>query len=151
MIHLFAILVAAACSFGTGADPQLTHGPILGDVTATSARVWVRLSGPGEFVVHLDPEGDASTEGASVNVSSRPSSDGCAVAHFRSLRPGVRYRSRVTTASGEPLANHKPVEFQTDLAEPTAIRLIFGSCAAGTLKASFIDRHGKTHFELEPL
>ena len=50
-------------------DPiRLTHGPMLGHVTADSVRVWARTSDPGEFLVRygtqpntLDQESPTTT------------------------------------------------------------------------------------------
>uniref|UniRef100_UPI00356961F8 alkaline phosphatase D family protein n=1 Tax=Stieleria sp. TaxID=2795976 RepID=UPI00356961F8 len=51
--HHVADPADASITISTARDPiRLTHGPMLGQPTATSMRVWARTSDPGQFEVH---------------------------------------------------------------------------------------------------
>lgn len=76
-------------------DPiRLTHGPMLGNPTATSMSVWGRTSDPGEFKVHYgtDPE--------NMNQVSQPAEtqlghDNTGTAQLTDLKPATRYHYQI--------------------------------------------------------
>ena len=76
-------------------DPiRLTHGPMLGDVTANSVRVWARTSSPGSFEVHY------GTAPPAMDSISRPAStylrhDNTGVALVSGLQSDTEYHYQV--------------------------------------------------------
>jgi len=82
-------------------DPiWLTHGPMLGQPTATSMAVWGRTSDPGEFHVHYG----TSTE--QLDQLSKPATtelahDNTGVAHLQNLKSDTRYHYQIQV-NGRP-------------------------------------------------
>ena len=72
-------------------DPiRLTHGPMLGAVTANSIRVWARTSDPGDFFVHYGvDENDLNT--VSVAGSTSLAHDNTGVLVIDELQSDTRY------------------------------------------------------------
>ena len=76
-------------------DPiRLTHGPMLGQPTATSMKVWGRTSVAGEFTVRYgtDPGNlDLQSEPATTTVQH----DNTGVAELKDLKPNTRYHYHI--------------------------------------------------------
>ncbi|MDG1875077.1 MAG: metallophosphoesterase family protein [Mariniblastus sp.] len=104
-IFLFSVSVQAF-----DRDPiRLTHGPMLGNPTATSVKVWVRTSDPGEFVVKF---GSAFNK---IDQTSQPAitkiaDDNTGTVTLVGLKPDTRYHYRVWV-NGRP--HGVPASFRT--------------------------------------
>ena len=109
-------------------SPQsvLTHGPFLGDVTPTSARVWARCEVPGSY--RLVARG-SWTELVATG-EARPENDLCVVWRVNGLEPQQRYRYEITSQD-QPVVDDPDGYFLTPPSEDsTAVtRLAIGSCA----------------------
>ena len=93
--------VSVSISVGPVADAQdrrdpirLTHGPMLGQPTATSMVVWARTSEAGQFTVHY------GTDPNELNLTSSPATtanddDNTGVAKLVNLQPDTRYHYQV--------------------------------------------------------
>jgi alkaline phosphatase D len=72
-------------------DPiWLTHGPMLGHVTANSVRVWGRTSDPGEFLVKFGTSPEALTE-SSAPATTTLEHDNTGFLTLANLNPDTRY------------------------------------------------------------
>lgn len=63
--HVFSVLAAVCALAGTQAAAQplrVTHGVASGDVTATTAVIWARASGPARMYVEVHPNARSSSE-----------------------------------------------------------------------------------------
>ena len=128
-----AYLVLAAAVFalaGSGAgasvrtlshdEPGVTHGVVVGDVTARTAVLWARADREGTLKVHLS--GGKHHGVARLDVHAADDYTGQVV--LTGLRPDTTYRYRVGSERGS---------FETAPAadDPEAVRLAFGGDVAG--------------------
>ncbi|MEL6105792.1 MAG: alkaline phosphatase D family protein [Planctomycetota bacterium] len=85
----------ADLSVDSGRDPiRLTHGPMLGDVTSESVRVWARTSSPGPFTVHY------GTDRSAMDAVAEPTNtylghDNTGVVALTGLEPDTEYHYQV--------------------------------------------------------
>ena len=93
MVLTLALLAASCARRGgggaSGADAWLSHGPVVGEVTDTSARLWGRCTGPAALSVALEPA-DLPSRVTSAGVTS--ARDFTATATLDGLRSGTRYQ-----------------------------------------------------------
>jgi alkaline phosphatase D len=128
-----AYLVLAAAVFallGTGAaasvrgtsheSPVLTHGVVVGDVTADSAVLWARADREGTLKVHLS----GGKHRGVARLETHAADDYTGQVVLSGLRPDTEYRYRVGSERGSfltaPAAD-----------DPEAVRLAFGGDVAG--------------------
>ena len=94
VLFLLAAGVLAISSARGERDPiRLTQGPMLGHVTDSSVRVWVRTSEPGQFLVRFGLEFDELTGEAKGETSI--GSDNTGFLTLEKLRPDSRYHYQV--------------------------------------------------------
>ena len=114
-----------------GKPIRLVHGPLLGDVTDRSARIWVRTAKAARVSVLARPEGKTAAPARAFAVSS-PETDYTAVAMLRGLAPRTSYRY-VVEIGGEggelPVASGR-FATRPPPGEPTKVRFAFGGGAA---------------------
>ncbi|MCH2133517.1 MAG: alkaline phosphatase D family protein [Phycisphaerales bacterium] len=96
-------------------------GPVIGDLTSTSVRLWVHTDGPKEVpVVVRDGEGTPVQE---LKATTTAANGNCSTITIQGLEPGTRYTYSVGGQSQEAWW------FRT-LADPApSCRMAFGSCA----------------------
>lgn len=109
-------------------EHNITHlgGPMLGSITANSAKVWLRTLKPAEVEVRVPINGDERSYGP---VRSSAESDLSSVVSVTNLEPSTRYPCRV-------LVDGRSVTIPEDTAIVTAppdaetgkVRIAFGSC-----------------------
>lgn len=77
----------------------ITHGPVLGGLTATSVKVWARTDRPGEFQVRYgsEPETLNRIAGPARTESGR---DNTGVVQIAGLQPGTKYFYRLAGGQG---------------------------------------------------
>ena len=133
---LAALALLAACARAElppagerpAASPaRVVLGPMVGHVTESSARIWVKLDQPGRLTVELtDPEGETERGAADV----RESDGGIALVDVAGLGPATRYRARLSV-DGMPIAVDPPLEVRTFPMprEPSRVRIVLVSCA----------------------
>ena len=106
---------------------EITHGPFVGHVTASTATLWARLAQPGPVVLVAKPVGKG--EAASVAMVVDADTDQCAHWVLRGLQPGTRYEYQIK-AGGKACLAGRAFHFHT---EPNVqrgeVRLAFASCA----------------------
>lgn len=97
-----ALLISSALNMPVAAQPTtpaptlvkhegITHGPQLGNVTATSIRVWARTRVPGSFNVLYSTSPDLSGASVSKPVSTSWDKDATGWVQLSGLKPGTKY------------------------------------------------------------
>ncbi len=106
---------------------RLVHGPMLGDVTSTSARFWVRVLRPTTVGVSVYLA-DGNQRIAQATARATSESDYTAVVHVTGLSPATRYTYRLTVGKETLPATHT---FRTSIApgQPVRFRAAFGGGA----------------------
>ena len=105
-------MLLALVAFATWPDPiahdvvpyetaGLTHGPMLGQPTANSIRVWVRTNTPGSFRVHVSERLPPVGDGARVfQGQTLAGADSTGFVTLDELEPSTRYYYAVETDAG---------------------------------------------------
>ena len=97
MRHLLSYIAFLSLTLGIHAarDPmRLTHGPMLGNPTSDSVRVWGRTSDPGEFSVRYGTV-EGKLDQVSEPTTTRISNDNTGYAILRNLKPDQTYHYQV--------------------------------------------------------
>ncbi len=116
ILSLLCFVAAAAAQPDTG----LSHGPMLGAVSETTAAIWFRTARPGEVVVTLAADGAASQREV---VRTTPASDNTAVVRFKGLKPDTTYQYEIR-AGGAPFRAKFRTFGPSLLKRP--VRLVYG-------------------------
>jgi alkaline phosphatase D len=111
--------------------PIITHGPISGEVTDTSAALWARGNLAGQIVFDISGQGEATPTTTFTQTDSN--SDLTGRVHVQNLQPGTLYSYRVSlSVDGERSA---PISgrFRTAPAPdaPAPLEFLFSSCIGG--------------------
>lgn len=125
-VLLLALLppLSSACGLRTE-GPRLSHGPLLGGVTESTAAVWLRTDRPADIEVSLVASGDGS-EVARKRTHTSAESDLTFTARFDGLKPDAEYRYRIRL-EGRPQLE---AAFRTPGpgARDRPLRIVYGSC-----------------------
>ncbi len=107
-------------------EQLLTHGPFLGDVTPTSARVWGRVAEPGTYRLLVR----GPREELEASVEARLENDLCVVWNLTGLEAGRTY-SYWIGPEGQTFQTMVEQRLTTPPPQdaPTVTRLAIGSCA----------------------
>jgi alkaline phosphatase D len=129
---LFALSGSASGSMGRTAVPSVTHGVVVGDVTAHTAVLWARADQVAMLNVGLSGGGHVPIE----RVLVRSSDDYGGKTLLRGLHPATTYEYRVWFSLGAPGVGRGPSvrgSFRTPPAgdDPAPVRLAFGGDVAG--------------------
>jgi alkaline phosphatase D len=116
------------------AQLSLTLGPFLGDLTATSVRVWAKCTTPGSYLLTVRGVDGQETFGTTAEATAE--NDRCVVWQATGLREETRYRYEITF-EGQSILGDDDTFFVTPPSRDAATltRLAVGSCAredAGT-------------------
>ncbi len=111
---------------GRRLQTPLTHGPFIGHLTPSSARIWARFREPGEYrLIARGPAGEHAT-----SVQAGPGTDGAVVWELTGLEPRTRYRYEVSqgpltvfATEGAYFVTSSPEELSVE------VRIAIGSCA----------------------
>lgn len=86
---------SVSASTADDGDPiRLTHGPMLGHITADSVRVWGRTSQAGEFQVHYGVDA-ANLDQQSGSATTTVGHDNTGVVTVQGLEPDTRYHYQI--------------------------------------------------------
>ncbi len=115
---------------------NITHGPFVGHVTPTTAKVWARCKKLGSHRCTLEDTTTGAREIAKATVTEE--NDRCVVWNFKNLAPNHTYRYLIEH-EGLALNEGQPYQLKTAPSEATAskVTIAFGSCAredAGTAR-----------------
>ena len=105
---LLLTLGTLACT-ANGQEATITHGPMLGRLTESSVRVWVRTSRPADVVVKYG-KSEKDLSQTSKSVRTRLDDDNTAWVELSGLEPGVRYHYRPMIRGNQ---QGKPGSFRT--------------------------------------
>jgi alkaline phosphatase D len=113
---------------------QLVHGPMLGAMTGTSVRFWVRTADEAEVTVRVFKHIDGAANTAPVKTASARSvrsMDYTGAPAVTGLEPATEYDYELLVAGKPALAGKRPI-FHTFPARgsPGKWRIAFGGCAA---------------------
>jgi alkaline phosphatase D len=111
-------------------SPGLLHGPMLGAMTPTGVRVWIRTLKESEVEVRTSTRGDFEHPDARAVARTRAADDYTGIVTIGGLQPATRYRYQVRI-DGRPAPQGEGWEFRTFPREntPEAVRIAFGGCA----------------------
>ncbi len=132
--HCYGILAAAfvqALVTCAGAA-ELTHGPMIGHTTGTTARVWIRADGPCRLTVKAVPKAGGKATGTEAT-SLVESDNFCGSVVLTGLSPSTMYSYRILL-NDEQQGPSVSQEFTTFSAEgrPGIIRVGFGHSVRGS-------------------
>ena len=107
------------------------HGPLLGDVTDSSAAVWVRTSAEKEVAVRLWPTAAPDSARTTASVQTDAAEDYTALVDVDGLRPGTAYAYEVLV---DGAAAPRTWAFRTMPPDgrPARFTIAFGGCAGYT-------------------
>ena len=98
-------------------------GPMLGCITETSAKVWLRTVRPAKVEVHVTIDGSETVHGP---VVSREESDLVSIVAVTGLEPGTSYPYKVLVDGAPiPMPEHAGI---TTVPDTKRLRLAFGTC-----------------------
>lgn len=108
----------------------LLHGPLLGAVSQSSARFWVRTLIESAVEVRVSARGDFENPDARGSGRTSAAADFTGVVEVGGLMPATSYSYQVLL-NGTPLARGEFQEFRTFPVDDTAssVRIAFGGCA----------------------
>jgi alkaline phosphatase D len=126
-----AVVVLAGAPLGAAqpAAPTVTHGVVVGDVTARAAVLWARANRSAELNVRLS----GGRHGPIERVRVVAADDFTGLVRLEGLRPDTRYGYRVSFTAGNGRGPVVQGSFQTAPAsnDATAVELAFGGDLAG--------------------
>jgi alkaline phosphatase D len=98
----------------------LDTGPLLGDLTTNSVRLWLRTNEPGQVEIGLSTGEDSA---GSIPARTTASADNTATVAITGLKPDTRYRYTIDGQSNDAWW------FRTRATVDSSCRIAFGSCA----------------------
>ncbi|HUU11296.1 MAG TPA: alkaline phosphatase D family protein [Phycisphaerae bacterium] len=119
-------------AFAKDHAPLLVHGPMVGSVTDSRARFWVRTAREAQVEVVVGESPDLAGPAGRGAAGTQADADFTAVVEVTGLQPATRYHYRVLVDGREAL--DAPAEFRTfpKAGEPAAFDVIFGGGAGYT-------------------
>jgi alkaline phosphatase D len=112
---------------------RLVHGPMLGAMTDTSVRVWVRTASESDITVRIFDHNDAEDKTPEVTASARTakSMDYTGIVPVSGLKPATQYRYDLLVDDQSVFGEKRPT-FQTFPRRGSAnkLQIAFGGCAA---------------------
>ncbi len=105
----------------------LSHGPLVGHTTSTSADIWLRTAASHAVQVRYGVDPEFGRAALSPAVATAPADDFTAVLRLDGLAPDTRFHYEVLL-DGAP-ASAVNLSFETAPAGPAAFEAVFGSCA----------------------
>jgi alkaline phosphatase D len=130
VLSLPAVLTAA--SRDEDGYPRLMQGPMVGAVTPTGAKVWLRASGEFEITIEVATDFEMRNVVTTDPVTARKAEDYCLVIPIDGLEAATEYFYRVLVEGGgdKYLEEYPPFSFTTapPAGRPAGFRVAFGSC-----------------------
>ncbi len=132
LVLLVGASVAVAAKASSTGYPRLMQGPMVGAVTDSDARIWVRTSGEFTVAIVYDVTPEFRSPKTTEPVSVTKSRDYTAVITIKGLEPSTEYfyELRVDGIRDRYLEGLEPFRFKTAPAagEAADLRVAFGSC-----------------------
>ena len=113
-------------------DIQLVHGPMIGDVSSDSAKIWIRTSQPTQLTITVNAKGADRLAAHIVEVNTSSDTENTGVAIVSGLRPQTNYHVTVNF-EGKEIAKGA---FQTTVptGKPGKFTMVLGGGAGFTPK-----------------
>ncbi|MDP6946890.1 MAG: hypothetical protein QF464_22260, partial [Myxococcota bacterium] len=111
----------------------LSHGPLIGHTTSTSARVWLRTAYSAEVVVRYGTQADLADGESLAPAVPTMAEDFVTVVELTDLTPATTYFYEVTV---DGTVARSGLSFTTAPAGPASFDVAFGSCAKYTIDPS---------------
>jgi alkaline phosphatase D len=130
---------------------ELIHGPMVGSVTHSSARVWVRTVREVSVAISITPNADGKDARTSEAVKTTAVTDFTAVVGLAGLEPNTRYFCRVLI-DGKPVDSKSMASFRTFPVPGKAadFKIVFGGGSGYVPKHErmwdTMGKHGATAF-----
>ena len=106
-------------------------GPVVGHVTPSTARLWVRGAGPGSVYAWVGQQPDLSDARMAAEAERQPQAGFAAVVEVSDLQPGTRYFYALTPSPTPPAGSGPYPSFRTAPTEDAStFTFVFGSCFA---------------------
>jgi alkaline phosphatase D len=115
--------------FIKGKSKRLVHGPLLGDVTATSAKIWIRTDNDAQITITLLEGGKTIGQKFEGNTSS--TTDFTTVVQLSGLKPFTDY-SYTVEVGGSELFNDGTFKTTKNEGQPLQLKVGFGGGAGYT-------------------
>ena len=132
-LMILGISLVGNVALAHGGVLLITHGPISGEVTATSVVLWARGNAPGvlTFEVADNPNFDGDPITASIEL--REEDDFTGEVRVTGLTPATDYWYRAVLVLGDLTSEPKGGRFHTAPAadDPAALSFTFGACIGG--------------------
>ena len=114
-------------------SPQVTHGPLSGEVGPHSVVLWARGNRVGELVFEIAETADSSETQVEATVITTADDDLTGEVRVDGLKPGQVYHYRVSLRVGNKTSPSKEGQFSTAPADtqPAGFDFVFGSCLGG--------------------
>jgi alkaline phosphatase D len=134
------LVLVIAVAMAIGGDPSapadgaaITHGPLSGEVTATSVVLWARAAGPGTIEFTVSDASDVAGPEHTVSVEVRAASDFTGKVVVDGLLPRTDYYYAATFIAGGERGERVLGQFTTppDPTVETQLRFTLGSCLGG--------------------
>lgn len=111
--------------------PRLLNGPMLGAVTATTVRIWIRASDEFKVSIEFSKSADFLQSDRTPQQKLHASDDFAAAIVIESLQPGTQYFYRVLIGGKVPSYSADPTSqvFNTAPSAATRFSIATGSCA----------------------
>jgi alkaline phosphatase D len=132
LVLLVGASVAVAAKASSTGYPRLMQGPMVGAVTDTDAKIWVRTSGAFTVAVKYGLTPDLSAAKQTEPVMVNKASDYTATITISDLEPSTEYFYEIIVdgIKDRYLKDLKPLRFETGPhdGEAADLRIVFGSC-----------------------
>ncbi len=132
LVLLFGVSVANAAKASSTGYPRLMQGPMVGAVTDTDARIWVRTSGAFTVAIVYDLTPDFRAAKQTEPVMVTKADDYTATITIPDLEPSTEYFYEIIVdgIKDRYLEDLMPLRFQTapSKGEAADLRVVFGSC-----------------------
>lgn len=127
------LLIFLTASFAFGQEASVTHGPISGEITATSAVLWARGNQAGKLVFEVSTTEDFSEDTRQTDLLIDESTDFTGKTLFADLTPATAYYYRVFLEADGQTSEAVSGMFTTAPAVDSAagFRFLFGACLGG--------------------
>jgi alkaline phosphatase D len=107
--------------------PVVTHGVVVGDVTASTAELWARADRDGSLIVHISGGRRDRLERLRV----RAADDYTGQLHLDRLKPDTTYRYRVGSRNAPSSVTRGSFRTAPEASDPARVLLAFGGDVAG--------------------
>jgi alkaline phosphatase D len=126
---LTGVVFLLPLGFGAAQEVAVTHGPLSGEVTDTTATLWARGSAAGTLRFEVSTSEDFSEESLTAEVEVDETSDFTGETTLEDLEAGTQYYYRVSLDDSDARAGAFKTAPAIDSSVP--VNFVFGACLGG--------------------